>query len=295
MPTPGLAGNSRRTTDRRATHPGECWCQEQSPSIIIPGPNRTKLTHHLIRSAAISEDADKWLKVVRSPALTADDLIAVDAEVDLISERTAEHRRETTLILREACYPKALATSASHAPGPYLRDALLGHSVTWPGCDPRFDHAAFNEHVRSTWQHLPGWASNVYCYTAPSRQALVDMIASLGGAATMERLEVKRERWGLARNDLYLISKSMTRSGNTPPWPASVERRGDWSKRSPRTESILANWLRPLCGDPATAVVRVPEVPDALLCRRCRVMPSRPDLIFPPPYLDHALPTITPE
>lgn len=96
---------------------------------------------------------------------------------------------------------------------------------------------------------------------------------------------------GLTIRQLYVLTQPRGRDKEgTPPWPATVRRIGDWSKGTAAKHSVAANWLCPRCGQPATAVVRVPEVTDALLCRDCLVMPNRPDLEFPSLYLGFALP-----
>lgn len=206
------------------------------------------------------------------------------------TERTAQHRREIVRRLKAAGYEEKIAKAASHAPGPHLVRTLLSEPVTWPDCPADFDHAGFSAHVRGTWQALTGWSSGWYVYPAPKRQALIDLLADRGGEASMQEIDRIREAYGLSSHDVYQFGKPDTQSAYAPPFPPIVERIGNWSKGRPKTESRLANIRCPICGEPAMAVVRVPEVPDSLLCRTCRVMPSRPDLAFPPLYVDLALP-----
>ena len=206
-------------------------------------------------------------------------------------QASGQRRRERIHALLEAGYPLHLARCATLAPTDHLARALLGEDVTWPDCPPAFDHDAFTTHVRTVWGAHPGWGKGVYLQTAPKRQALADLLAALGGSATIADLDPHLPALGLVRNDLYALSlPRLMRHPSTPAWPPTVERDGVWSAGTKASHSRLVSPRCGVCGEPATAVVRVPEVPDALLCRSCRVMPSRPDLVFPPLYLDLALP-----
>jgi hypothetical protein len=188
-------------------------------------------------------------------------------------------------------YPERIARSATLEPSGLLARVLLGEDVVWPGCEPAFDHGAFNAHLRASWPTDLAWASGVYVQTNPKRQALADVVAALGGEARLDQVRVFEELYQFAGNAIYVMTLPFYGRGNTC-WPPTVERGGDWTAATGAWQSTLHNTLCALCGEPATAVVRVPEVPDALLCRSCRVMPSCPDLTFPRQYLDLALPVI---
>jgi hypothetical protein len=168
---------------------------------------------------------------------------------------------------------------------------LLGEEVVWPDCDATFNHVAFNRHVRAVWEAHPGWAASVYCQTSPSRQALADLVASKGGSASLSDLDADLKELGIRRNDVYSMTLPKPgRTDATPPWPPTVERTTVWTSGKGADSSLMANPICPVCRAPATAVVRVLEVTNALLCRTCRVMPSNPEVEFPPLYLDLALP-----
>lgn len=217
------------------------------------------------------------------------------AEVDELSNSTGAAQRRRKLIhqLEEAGYPRHLARAATLAPGFLLPRVLLGEDVTWPDCVADFDHAGFNEHLRQTWSKHPAWAAGVYCHKNIKRQALADTVALLGGRAPLVLIEPFLARYDIRRNDIYSMTlPKRTSNLALPAWPATVMRENEWSSITPVSESILRNPTCPRCQAPATAVVRVLEVPDALLCRQCRVMPSRGDLVFPPLYLSLALPPI---
>lgn len=179
------------------------------------------------------------------------------------------------------------------APGPHLVAALLGEDVRWPDCEPGFDHLGFAAHLRETWTALQAWSGGVYAHTAPKRQILADLVAALGGHASLAQLHHVVADVGLKPTDLYPMTLPRPSNGGQPPWPPTVDRVGTWSAGTLAEHSHLTSPRCPRCGQPATAVVRVPEVPTALLCRGCRVMPGHPDLVFPPLYLDLALPPIT--
>ena len=219
--------------------------------------------------------------------------VLTSAEIGELPDSAGAAQRRRVLIhrLEEAGFPRHLARAASLAPGGYLPRVLLGEAVTWPSCDATFDHAAFNQHLRAVWGAHPGWSASVYCQTNPSRQALADLVASRGGSASLADLEVDLALMGISRNDVYSMTlPKPARNPATPPWPPTVERTTVWASSEGTDASLMANPICPLCGNPATAVIRVPEVTDALLCRGCQVMPSNKDLQFPPLYLDLALP-----
>lgn len=211
---------------------------------------------------------------------------------ELAGSGGAAHRRRSTMHqLITAGYPMHLARCASLAPGGQLPRVLLGENVTWPDCPANFDHTKFNDHVRAIWTTHPRWAKGVYCHTNPSRQALADIVAALGGFASVPQIDPILLTMGIRRNAVYYMTKPRPmRNPTVPIWPATLTRLGTWSRRRGAPPNLMASILCPTCGRPATAVVRVPELPDALLCRTCAIMPSRPDLEFPPSYLDLALP-----
>lgn len=199
----------------------------------------------------------------------------------------AVSRRHLRSDLVAAGVPSALAGAALLAPGGYLRAVLLGRDVRWPGCAPDFDHESFNAHVRQCWADLGGWGRGVYAQTSPQRQRLADLVARHGGHISLADLRPMLSSIQMKPNDVYTLTlPKRSKNPATPPWPPTVLREGDWGSGSPATMSIVVSPRCQLCHGPATVVVRVPEVPDALLCARCRVMPSRPDLVFPPMYLD---------
>ena len=216
------------------------------------------------------------------------------AEKKARKNTTADARIRRTLIgqLLDAGFPDCLARAASFAPTTHLARALLNDDVLWPDCADGFDHAAFNRHVRASWPRNGAWSKGIYCHTNPKRQAIVDLVAGLGGQARLDQIEAVAEDLGFQVSDVYpLTDEKTSRNPAIPRWPAPVRRCGAWSAATLAEASIVESIRCPRCGEPATAVVRVPEVPGALLCRRCLVAPAHPDLQFPPLYGDLALPT----
>jgi hypothetical protein len=211
---------------------------------------------------------------------------------DLGAAGGSGHRRRALIHrLHQAGYPDHLARAASLAPGGYLPRVLLGEKVKWPDCPRTFDHREFNEYLRCTWGAHPGWAKGVYCQTNASRQALADIVAAFGGTATLPQIRPVIDALRIAPNHAYYMTQERTKSGKSvPPWPATITRTNHWSANRTDPPSAMASIVCPTCDRPATAVVRVLEVPDALLCRICRVMPSRPEFVFPPLYVAMALP-----
>lgn len=199
-------------------------------------------------------------------------------------------RRDVIHALMKTGLPEALARSASMEPTGLLARVLLGEDVIWPGCPGTFDHQSFNQHVRNSWPTALKWSATVYAQTNPKRQALADVVAALGGSARMDQMLLFAEEYRFDGNAVYVMTLPYVGRGNTC-WPPTVARTGTWSAGTGAWTSTMRNHECPVCHRPATAVVRVPEVPDAILCRTCRVMPSRPNLVFPPQYLDLALPT----
>lgn len=247
-------------------------------------------------SASLLVPADGQVVVVGpfTGTVAARGRLLTAAEVRELPTAAGSGQRRRTIVhrLERAGFPTHLSRAASLAPGDYLVRALLGEDVTWPSCSSTFDHSAFNEHVRSVWSSNSGWSASVYCQTNSTRQALADLVAHFGGTATLAELDPHLARLGIRRGDVYAITlPKRARKETTLPWPPTVTRTNTWSARSKASGSQMACLVCPRCGKPATAVVRVPEVPDALLCRTCRVMPSNGQLEFPPLYLDLALPS----
>ncbi len=210
------------------------------------------------------------------------------------AQGSALRRRHIIHQLEEQGLPRHLARAASLAPQGLLPRVLLGEDVRWPNCHETFDHDRFNAHLRNLWcaSPAPGWAASVYCQTNPRRQALADFVAALGGRASLTQTDALLTPFGMRRNDIYSITlPKVAHNPHTPPWPPTVHREGEWSAGNGAEHSHLASPRCPHCGEPATAVVRVLEVTDALLCRNCLIMPSDPTLEFPALYRDLSLPT----
>jgi hypothetical protein len=117
------------------------------------------------------------------------------------------------------------------------------------------------------------------------------LVAELGGTARIDQIKAVTDLIHLDPPNLhpYTLPRVSANPG-IPEWQPCVRRLGTWERNASTAESLVTSIRCPGCGHPATAVVRVPEVPDALLCRSCLISPSLPDLVFPPLYEQLALP-----
>lgn len=201
-------------------------------------------------------------------------------------------RRQLVHRLENAGFPYNVARAVSVSPFPELSQALLGGEPLWLDVSESFDHHAFNEHLRSSYEGLTAWAEGIYCQTNPKRQALADVVAAMSGEARVDQLRVITRALGIKDTDLLPLTLPKLKEGS-PAWEPAARRRGVWQART----TVEANWVESIlcatCGRPATAVVRVPEVPGALLCRTCHTSPFALEIEFPGRYVDLALPAVT--
>lgn len=127
---------------------------------------------------------------------------------------------------------------------------------------------------------------------AGRQQAVVDAIGDLGGQALLDDVvaAVARKGYPLARHEVAETTRSTSSSGAH--WPALTEAVGGWTLApypEPKNHEIA---LRPChnCGQTATRVIHVPELPTKLLCK-CGRMPFAGSPLVPFDYL--ALPVQT--
>jgi hypothetical protein len=200
-------------------------------------------------------------------------------------------RRSVVSKLQDAGFSYHRSRAASLAPGGYLARVLLGEEVIWPQCNSDFNHERFNSHVRQIWSKNFSCSKTFYCWSNPKRQAVTDIVSNLGGRAYREQIWPLLKSFEIEDKHLIFMTQEIvsTRQGALP-WPPSVVRLGEWNTGEDNNLKMLGSVFCQLCGNPATAVIRVPEVSDSVLCRSCCVMPSQPDLPFPRMYLDLALP-----
>lgn len=220
--------------------------------------------------------------------------LRTDAELatDSHSKGGAIRRRDDFIELENAGFPTNLARAAAAAPHRLIVRTLLGESVEWPDASPSFDHERFSQHIRNTWSSGVGWQGSLYCPTSPKRQALADLVAARGGETLLADIEPELESIDLKHNSLCRLTVVSATHPVGLPYPPVVTRWGPWGHNTSRSLRAVRSVLCQSCGQPATAVVRVVEVPDTLLCRTCLVMPSNPQLVFPMSYLSLALPPV---
>lgn len=203
----------------------------------------------------------------------------------------ALRRRQLIEELTQAGYPRRIARAATLAPDLLLAKVLLGVEIHWPDCTPDFEHQGFNNHLRSVWTSLMAWDATKYCQVNPKRQTLTDLVAAMDGHARRDQLRPVLTDFGLNEDDLHPMTLTRVSRGGAPDWSPSVRRTGPWTAASLVHQNGVESVYCPVCGQPATAVVRVPEVPGSLLCRSCLRPPAAPDLVFPPVWRELALPS----
>lgn len=128
------------------------------------------------------------------------------------------------------------------------------------------------------------WNPRHHSLDCEQRQALVDALLESGGEASQLDLIAAFEGTPVTSQKIADFSRPQT-VGNAPTWNPPVERRGDWRQQSPRGGRRLRVLSCPHCGGLATKVLRMPEVPDNVLCPACRRMPSASSPVFPEDYL----------
>lgn len=191
--------------------------------------------------------------------------------------------------LREQGMPHLAAKCAARAPQGLLPRILLGEEVIWPDCQDDFDHAEFNDYLRECWTD-PAWSGRQYVRTHRPRQLLTDIVASAGGRIDLESALKAGEGQGLKYQQVqYIMRGSHEANDVTREWVPPVMREGEWGCTSAMREHFLLSRMCWSCGEPATAVVRVLEVPGDLMCRSCNTAVDLPGRVFPPLYVAMAL------
>lgn len=196
--------------------------------------------------------------------------------------------------LEKRGFSRNAAKCASYAPGMYLPRVILGEDVEWPDCPDDFDHDEFNEYLRSVWTKDVAWSGKQYLRTNEDRQVLADLVAAApGGRLSLAKAMAAGEVLGLNYQKIHYLTRAQEKRQVTRPWLAPVEREGVWKATGSREDHFLLSRRCLKCKKPATAAVRVCEVPGDLLCRVCRVPTVGVERVFPPLYVDMALPSIT--
>jgi hypothetical protein len=191
------------------------------------------------------------------------------AEKDRLSgpTTTTHDRRIVTHSLLVAGYSELASLVATNCPFPELVQALLSEDPTWPGVPDGFDHAEFNAHLTSEFRKLVHWRKTSYCYAYPKRQVLTDAVAALGGRASIVQVARLLRPYEVSLKAIY----QLTVAGNTETRSSEpcAHRVGKWSKHGGMATKLVESIQCVGCGEPATAVTRIPEVSGSLICRRC--------------------------
>lgn len=144
---------------------------------------------------------------------------------------------------------------------------------------------AFIEHVSRVYTDKGfSWRNGRHLTVSVARQELNDLLLDRGGCLDMGEADEALASTDLTRAQVALFSTEQFTSREVP-WPATVERSGDWSTRRRTTRSVRLIAC-PHCGGWASKAVRAPEVPTCVLCPTCRRMPVAGSPVFPSDYFD---------
>ena len=183
-------------------------------------------------------------------------------------------RKELIRRLKSAGIAKNTHVPACDSPGAWVARLLLGEPLDWSGEDPSFDPIAFEKHVRHVWTTQKPVSPVRYMLITVQRQAGVDFVQEQGGETDAATLRHFYEDAGFNHANVYLVTRP----------PAQLERTDTWRHGGSQKDSRARCITCPTCGQFATGVLAVPEVPDWLLCLTCLRAPSLPDLVFPSIY-----------
>lgn len=217
--------------------------------------------------------------------ITPAEFDAFQRDTDLLNPAA---RSEAINRLHRAGLSRHLANAAVRCPFPELIAAIDGTEPDWDDHSDAFNSAAFNSHVRAVYRSDMSWG-RAYSVPNRARQAITDLVAALDGSARSDQAHHAGPTIGLKRTDPSRLS-TIIRDSHSPPWHPPVSRSGPWADEPDGIYNMLHSIICEVCDRPATAVVRVPEVPGSLLCRQCGRPPAQPDLVFPSCYTTLALP-----
>jgi hypothetical protein len=148
--------------------------------------------------------------------------------------------------------------------------------VTAEWSDERWCRHVADTYAPNGWT----WKSRMWNSSSVGRQALAYAVANAGGemrfrdvVEVLRTLKLTSEAHAFTRGE-FLGSKWAEKR----PWLAPVIRRG----RGPN--GIVESKLCPRCGRPATLVLRVREIPEALACACGGVPGLAPTIVLPPRY-----------
>jgi hypothetical protein len=151
----------------------------------------------------------------------------------------------------------------------------------WEAPIPDHIDPGFVSHIRSIYRAANfRWEPRHYSIDVSRHQQLVDELIRQGGSAGQVFLH---DETSVKAHHITLFSRDQ-QYGSSPTWPACVERIGDWRQQSPRAGRSLRAITCPHCGGWASLVIRVPEIPDCVLCPKCHQMPTQPGTYFPDDY-----------
>lgn len=147
------------------------------------------------------------------------------------------------------------------------------------GIDPRYARRCIEIYRNPEFAWKPGR----HLIDCRYRQALVDAVLEAGGEMTMADAEQALATTPVDRVRIAVFSRPQV-VGSSPPWLPCVRRTGDWTRGRPMTSHGVAVSDCRHCGAKVDLVVRVPEVPECLLCSTCLRAPSRSSPTYPEAY-----------
>ena len=146
---------------------------------------------------------------------------------------------------------------------------------------------AYIEHISRTYcgDQTP-WYGNRWIYPPGKRQQILNALTVLGGSSSPEQLA---EHVGVARQYILTVARPRQRAapGDVATYPPILTATTDGNHAKARVREVSLITC-PHCSGTANIIVRVPEVPTAVLCPNCRRLPLSTSPTFPASYFEIA-------
>ena len=184
--------------------------------------------------------------------------------------------------LHELGLDETASSALASCPIPEPRRAV------WAALTEETNHTLDEHYVRHLTQTYCGemthWHGNRWIYPPGKRQRILDALTDLGGRASPEQVA---ERAGVSRQYVLTVARPRQRKapGDVSTYPPilTTVTEGDQPKARILEVALIPC---PHCSGDANVIVRVPEIPTAVLCPRCRHFPHRNSPPLPPSYLE---------
>ena len=208
---------------------------------------------------------------------------SLDGELRALEREPHQDRALMTLLasvgLNDAACIAAITSLLPEIPA--VLYATLGQKklptwVTDEWSDERWCRHVADSYAPAGWT----WKARMWNWSSVGRQAVAYAVANAGGELRFrDVVEVLRQLKIASEAHVYTRSEFVgDKWSDKRPWLAPVIRRG----RGPN--GIVESKLCPRCGEPATLVLRVPEIPESLACVCGGVPGLNPAIVLPPRY-----------